>query len=185
MSLAQELAGVNHNRITECVFSVFVSATLARGANLEEGENASKAIEPVINAWPEHSIDGIFLQWHTTWVWDIEFTDEFEAWSSLSISEQEDVAASVGLLEEHGPSLRFPHSSAIAQSRHSRMRELRIQHQGRPYRVLYAFDPVRAGILLIGGDKTGKDRWYDDYVPMADDLYDAHLKALRTEGKLS
>jgi len=61
------------------------------------------------------------------------------------------------------------------------MRELRVQHRGRPYRVLYAFDPRRAAILLIGGDKTGNDRWYEQYVPIADDLYDAHLKDVKQE----
>jgi hypothetical protein len=62
------------------------------------------------------------------------------------------------------------------------MRELRVQHRGRPYRVLYAFDPRRAAILLIGGDKTGNVRWYEDHVPLADRLYDEHLAALRKEG---
>jgi len=62
------------------------------------------------------------------------------------------------------------------------MRELRIQHQGRPYRVLYAFDPRRMAILLLGGDKTGDDDWYDDKVPVADKLYDVHLKELIKEG---
>jgi hypothetical protein len=61
------------------------------------------------------------------------------------------------------------------------MRELRIQHGGRPYRVLYAFDPRRVAILLIGGDKTGDDRWYDKYIPLADKIYDAHLEALKKE----
>jgi len=61
------------------------------------------------------------------------------------------------------------------------MRELRIQHHGKPYRVLYAFDPRRAAILLIGGDKTGNDRWYAIYVPIADRLYDSHLEQLRKE----
>lgn len=65
-----------------------------------------------------------------------------------------------------------------------RMRELRVQRQGRPYRVLYAFDPRRTAILLIGGDKTGQDRWYDEHVPRADDLYDTHLASLKAEGLL-
>jgi hypothetical protein len=64
------------------------------------------------------------------------------------------------LLEEHGPHLNFPHSSGIALSRHGHMRELRIQHKGNPYRVLYAFDPRRNAILLIGGNKKGNDDWY-------------------------
>ena len=59
------------------------------------------------------------------------------------------------------------------------MRELRIQHQGRPYRVLYAFDPNRDAVLLLGGDKTGDDRWYQIYVPIADRFYDEHLERLR------
>ena len=77
--------------------------------------------------------------------------------------------------------LSFPFSSAIGQSKHSHMRELRIQHYGRSYRVLYAFDPRRVAILLIGGDKTGNNRWYEKYVPLADKLYDEHIKALVRE----
>jgi hypothetical protein len=64
------------------------------------------------------------------------------------------------------------------------MRELRTQHAGRPFRTLYAFDPRRMAILLIGGDKTGADRWYDVNVPMADRLYDQHLVQLRREGAI-
>jgi hypothetical protein len=64
------------------------------------------------------------------------------------------------------------------------MRELRVQHGGRPYRVLYAFDPLRIALLLIGGDKTGDDRWYDVYVPKADRLYDEHIAGLKAEGKI-
>jgi hypothetical protein len=64
------------------------------------------------------------------------------------------------------------------------MRELRIQHSGRPYRVLYAFDPRRAAILLIGGDKTGKDRWYEVFAPIADRLYERHLEELALEEQM-
>ncbi len=116
--------------------------------------------------------------------WEVEYTDEFgEWWAALSETEQESIAASVRLLEERGPLLGFPHSSAINGSRHGHMRELRTQHDGRPFRTLYAFDPRRAAILLIGGDKTGQDRWYDVYVPWADRLYDEHLEQLRKEGQ--
>jgi len=115
--------------------------------------------------------------------WDVEYTDEFgEWWASLSEDEQEALDVSVRLLEERGPNLRFPHSSGINGSRHSHMRELRTQSDGRPLRTLYAFDPRRSAILLIGGDKTGNDRWYDVHVPIADRLYDEHLEQLRKEG---
>jgi hypothetical protein len=49
---------------------------------------------------------------------------------------------------------------------------------------LYAFDPLRTAILLLGGDKTGDDRWYEKSVPVADRLYNEHLDELRKEGKL-
>ncbi len=115
--------------------------------------------------------------------WEVEYTDEFgDWWSGLSEAEQESVDASVRLLEERGPHLGHPHSSGIARSRHPHMRELRVQHRGRPYRVLYAFDSRRAAILLLGWDKTGNDRWYEEQVPLADRLYDGHLAALRKEG---
>lgn len=115
--------------------------------------------------------------------WTVEYTDEFARWwDALVVEEQVDIAASVGLLEERGPSLGYPHSSGINGSRHGQMRELRVQHAGRPYRILYAFDPRRVAVLLIGGDKTGKDRWYDEFVPVADRLFDVHLETLEREG---
>jgi hypothetical protein len=49
--------------------------------------------------------------------------------------------------------------------------------------VLFAFDPRRCAILLIGGDKTGNDRWYEEFVPIADELFDEHLESLKNEEK--
>ena len=117
--------------------------------------------------------------------WDIEYTDEFgNWWVNLTEDEQVSLAASVQLLEVRGPALGYPHSSGIYGSKHGHMRELRTQHAGRPLRTLYAFDPRRMAILLIGGDKTGDDRWYDVNVPIADRLYDEHLIQLRREGAI-
>jgi hypothetical protein len=113
----------------------------------------------------------------------VEYADEFgDWWRTLSETEQEDVAAYVGLLEERDVRLGFPHSSSIRGSRHDHMRELRVQSGGKPLRVFYAFDPRRMAILLIGGDKTGDDRFYEVFVPIADRLYDEHIEALRQEG---
>ncbi len=56
-----------------------------------------------------------------------------------------------------------------------------VEYTDRPYRVLYAFDPRRVAILLIGGDKTGNDRWYEIFVPQADKIFDAHLKEIGEE----
>lgn len=115
--------------------------------------------------------------------WDVEYTNEFDGWwCSISENEQDAVAATVRLLQERGPSLRFPHCSNVKGSRHRHMRELRVQSGGDPIRIFYAFDPRRFAILLIGGNKTGNERFYERYVPHADNLYDTYLDELRREG---
>ncbi len=115
--------------------------------------------------------------------WDVEVTDEFKAWwNALTEAERISVERGVLLLEERGPHLPFPYSSGVSGSRHSAMRELRVQHQGRPYRVLYIFDARRVALLLLGGDKTGDDRWYEKNVPLADQIYDNYLAEVEEEG---
>lgn len=106
---------------------------------------------------------------------EVVVTDEFKTWyEDLSLDEQESVFRVVTLLEMRGVSLGFPYSSAIEGSAHS-LRELRIQHQGRPYRVFYALDPERRAVLLIGGDKTGDDRFYAECIPRADTIWKRYL----------
>lgn len=115
--------------------------------------------------------------------WEVEYTDEFGAWWDTLIEEEQDsIDAIVGLLESLGPALPYPYSSDVRSSRHGQMRELIIQHAGDPYRVLYAFDPRRTAVLLIGGNKAGRDRWYEEFVPVADRLYDEHIEMLKKEG---
>ncbi|MBI4875700.1 MAG: type II toxin-antitoxin system RelE/ParE family toxin [Acidobacteria bacterium] len=112
--------------------------------------------------------------------WEIEVTSEFERWwDSLAEAEQEDVRAGVLLLREFGPGLRFPFSSGIQTSKHPHMRELCIQHGGEPFRVLYAFDPRRTAILLIGGKKAGDRRWYESFVPVAGRLCGEYIAELK------
>lgn len=112
--------------------------------------------------------------------WSIEVTGEFgQWWKGLDQSAQDAVAATIGLLKERGPDLPFPYSSDVRGSRHGALRELRIQHRGRPLRVLYAFDPRRAAVLLLGDDKGGSKRWYRKSVARADDLFDRYLRDLK------
>jgi hypothetical protein len=110
---------------------------------------------------------------------EVEYTDEFSAWwNTLGEAEHEAVAFSVNLLRQAGPSLRFPHTSGVHGSKHSVIRELRSQCAGRPLRTFFAFDPRRVAILLIGGDKTGNDRFYEEFIPLADKIYDQYLKEI-------
>ena len=112
--------------------------------------------------------------------YEVEVSDEFKAWyEPLSEPEQNSIERVVLMLMEAGPSLGFPYSSGIEGSKFSHLRELRIQHEGRPYRVLYAFDPTRSAFLILGGDKTGDNRWYEKMVPKADAIYAEHLKTLK------
>jgi hypothetical protein len=131
----------------------------------------------------DNSLDGLFLRWHIIDVpWEVEFTDEFEVWwNSLSEDEQVEIDAKVDLLQEHGPTLPRPHADGIVSSRHSNMKELRGKVGKEQLRVLYAFDPTRTALLLIGGDKTGDPKWYERFVPIADDLFDQHLEQLKRE----
>lgn len=117
--------------------------------------------------------------------WDVEYTDEFESWwITLSEEVQDSIDVVVGLLENKGAGLLFPYSSGIGQSKYRHMRELRIQHRGEPYRILYAFDPRRVAILLLGGNKGGDDRWYVESIAKADRLYEEHLAELNKDGLL-
>ena len=115
--------------------------------------------------------------------WEVEYTAEFNRWwNSLTHREQDRIDSGVQLLIHHGPQLPFPHSSGVRSSRHSHMRELRVQIGGRPFRVFYAFDPRRTAAILVGGDKTGNSRFYRRYIPIADRLYDEHIDRLRRDG---
>ena len=114
--------------------------------------------------------------------WEVEFTHEFARWwDALTADEQADIAHYVKELEGRGPELSFPYSSSIKGSRHGAMRELRVQSGGKPIRIFYAFDPTRTAILLIGGKKGGNDRFYDQFIDLADRLFDEHLAELNRE----
>jgi hypothetical protein len=106
-------------------------------------------------------------------------SDEFEAWwESLAEAEQEEIAAKVELLEERGPMLSRPHADVIVSSRHANMKELRGKVNERQLRVLFAFDSRRTALLLIGGTRRNDPRWYERFVPIADDLFERHLKGI-------
>ena len=111
---------------------------------------------------------------------EVIYTDEFEVWFlTLEASDQNAVGRVVNLLATHGVNLGNPYSSAIATAR-NKIRELRTQSGGEPLRVFYAFDPKRDAVLLIGGNKTGDDRFYERMVPLADRIFDEYLAEQRS-----
>lgn len=91
------------------------------------------------------------------------------------------IVAALQILAEQGPGLGRPLVDSIMGSRHKNMKELRPGSAGRSeVRILFAFDPQRRAILLLAGDKQGAwPKWYRNNVPVADDLYEKHLKNLK------
>lgn len=110
-------------------------------------------------------------------------TDEFEGWLFNDLAPREQVAVEhkVDLLTLFGPNLGRPHADTLAGTRLSKLKELRAHTANAELRVLYAFDPHRRAVLLLGGNKAGKwSRWYGSAIPKAESLYEAHL---REEGR--
>lgn len=113
------------------------------------------------------------------WSVDIELVAGWLA--SLDDDSRDQVVAAVELLEGQGPHLGRPLVDTVVASRHKNMKELRPGSSGRSeLRVLFAFDPTRSAILLVAGDKAGNwKRWYRQNIPVADDLFDDHLRTLK------
>lgn len=108
--------------------------------------------------------------------WEIETSDEFVSWyRSLAEEEVDSVDTSIELLEQAGPLLGRPHVDTLKGSKIVNLKELRVQHEGRPLRILFVFDPRRVGYLILGGDKTGNDDWYKTFIPQAEKIYFQHL----------
>jgi hypothetical protein len=95
-----------------------------------------------------YSLEGIFLLGYIPLVaCEVEFTDEFGMWwESLAEEEQDSIRDVVALLSEHGPLLGRPYADTLRDSTLANLKELRIQHQGRPYWVLFIFDPRRIAL---------------------------------------
>ncbi len=116
-------------------------------------------------------------------MWAIETTDIFDGWfDALDDIDRANVLASLIVLREQGPALSRPYADSVNGSRHSNMKELRVQSKGDPIRAFFAFDPTRKGILLCAGNKTGDEkRFYKVMIPLADREYAAHLNKLKQE----
>ena len=119
-------------------------------------------------------------------MFEIESTDVFRTWltsAEVDAAAREDIRAVLLVLQELGPRLGRPLADTLKGSRHSNMKELRVHSNGRPFRILYAFDPRRTAVLLVGGNKSGRKRFYKRMINLADQLFDVHLEALRRAKK--
>jgi hypothetical protein len=116
-------------------------------------------------------------------VWETEVTDEFRDWyEALDGDTQAPIIVAVERLQQQGPTLGRPTVGEIAASKIHNLKELR--PAGTSIRILFVFDPRRAAILLLGGDKAehGWNAWYSEAIKEAERLYDKYIEELRKEG---
>jgi hypothetical protein len=110
--------------------------------------------------------------------WIVRFHDAFDVeFEELAAEVQNELLAAATLLEEYGPRLGRPHADTLKGSKHANMKELRFAAAGGVWRVAFAFDPKREGILLVAGDKSGgsEERFYRHLIRKADKRYTKHL----------
>jgi hypothetical protein len=106
--------------------------------------------------------------------WEIEVTGVYDAWFDSQANDVQDaILAHLKALAVEGPNLGRPYCDTLHGTRLGKLKELRVQASGDPYRVLFAFDSERCAVLLLGGNKRGNKRWYDIHIPLAEKLFDA------------
>lgn len=118
--------------------------------------------------------------------WTVLLADEFEPeFEDLDTDVQDEILALTRLLQQFGPNLGRPRVDTLKDSRHANMKELRFDAADGVWRVAFAFDPKRRGILLVAGDKSGgsQKRFYRELIRKADDRFDAHLERVKKERK--
>jgi hypothetical protein len=119
--------------------------------------------------------------------WEILLTGEVESFLDnlyeTDPASHQLVNQAILILERNGPAEGRPLVDSITASRIANMKELRPPSSGRTeIRILLVFDPWRAAILLVAGDKSGKwSKWYRTAIPRAEQLYDDYLAGRRKE----
>lgn len=119
-------------------------------------------------------------------VWTIDFHPDFLA-EADGFSQEVKMALQVEIeiLEAIGPQLGRPQVDTLKGSKFGNMKELRFSAEEGVWRVAFAFDPERTAILLVGGDKKGKNqkKFYEKLIKIADRRLAQHLEKLKTKGK--
>lgn len=116
-------------------------------------------------------------------MWEILTTDVFDQWfMAQSEALREDMLAAMTILGEMGPQLGRPYVDTLKGGEFPNLKELRVQHAGKPIRAFFAFDPVRRAIVLCAGNKTGfnQKQFYRTMIRLAEVEYCKHLA--RMEG---
>jgi len=112
--------------------------------------------------------------------WEIITSENYDAWfKEQTEDDKTTIFSKVYLLGEYGPLLGRPHADTLKGSKKlANLKELRPQTDAHVFRIAYIFDPERKGVLLIGGDKKGKNqkKFYKDLIKEAEQIYAAYLE---------
>lgn len=115
-------------------------------------------------------------------LWKVIFTEDFHLWiDSQPEALRNKLAAELVNIGFWGPHMGRPQVDTVKGSRFSNMKELRVQWCGKPYRLFFAFDPLQRAVVLCGGDKTGRKRFYDRLIRIADEQFTRHLAKIGGE----
>ena len=119
------------------------------------------------------------MEYYVLMEWIIIFHPAFKNWLDEQDEDiQDSILVGLGLLKQEGPLLGRPYVDTLKGSQYPNLKELRVQHRGEPWRILFAFDPIRQAIVLVGGNKTGDNRWYEKNMPIAEQRFTEHLETL-------
>lgn len=116
--------------------------------------------------------------------WEVILDDDFADWlRGLDAGPRQEILAGSDQLSRFGPNLGRPRVDTLKGSVYPNLKELRVQYAGEPWRILFAFDPRRRAILLVGGNKVGDEKgWYRENIPIAERRYARHLSGTNWGG---
>ena len=108
----------------------------------------------------------------------LEHPDFVEERETLPDEVCDQLDAVILLLEQWGPRSGRPHVDTLAGSGHVNRNKIRIKEQG-VRRFAFAFDEERNAVVLVGGNKQGKNRkrFYKSLIATADERFDEWLEA--------
>ncbi len=112
-------------------------------------------------------------------MWEIKRSDEFHQWiQTIDDDAKEAIFKHLSILKKIGPTLGRPFVDTIKGSSIKNLKELRVQSKNRVIRVFFVFDPERNILLILGGDKKGNSRFYQEMVPQVEKLYKIYLSKM-------
>jgi hypothetical protein len=105
-------------------------------------------------------------------MWEVIQTVEFKEWyDDLDEDAKEDILSSVIILQNSGPVLGRPKVDTLKGSKIKNLKELRVQSNGRPFRIFFLFDSKKNIVLLNGGNKRNDKSFYKRKILESEKIY--------------